>query len=100
MKDAALGSGTQTRFGQVAGLLRTLLTEYRRAIAADVLYEDLKCMNAVARTREGIARSDIPRRVFDELYSPAGRVPSAVPLLGTRHAQRPKTSPIEPATAA
>jgi hypothetical protein len=79
----------------IAGFLRVLLTEYRRAIAADGLYEDLKRMNAVARAREGIACSDIPRRVFDELYTSAGQVPSAA----ARHAQRPKTSAIEPATA-
>lgn len=95
MRDAAVGPGTRTRFGQIAGFFRILLTEYRRAIAADALYEELKRMNAVARTREGIAGSDIPRRVFDELYTSAGQVPSAA----ARQAQRPKTSAIEPATA-
>jgi len=79
-----------------AGFLRTLFTEYRSAIAADVLYEELKRMNAVERTRDGIAGADIPRRVFDELYSSPGRVPNATVHL----AQRPKTSAIEPATAA
>ena len=100
MKNAIVGSGTRTRFGQLAGFFHLLLTEYRRAIAADVLYENLRRRNAVARTREGIACSDIPRRVFDELYSSAGQVPSAAQPSGARHSERPKTSAIEPATAA
>ena len=83
-----------------AGFFRTLLTEYRRAIAADRLYEELKRMNAGARRREGLAGSDIPRRVFDALYSSAGQVPSAAQPSGARHPERPKTSSIEPATAA
>ena len=100
MKDAAVGSGKLTRFGQLAGLFRVLLTEYRRAIAADELYDELKRMNAGARRRKGIAGSDIPRRVFDELYCSAGRLPGAAPPSGARDAERPKTSAIEPATAA
>jgi hypothetical protein len=100
MKNATVGSGTRTKFGQLAGVLHLLLTEYRRAIAADVLYEDLKRRNAVARTREGIACSDIPRRVFDELYSSAGQVSAAASPSGARHPERPKTNSIEPATAA
>jgi hypothetical protein len=100
MKNATVGSGTRTKFGQLSGFLHLLLTEYRRAIAADVLYDDLKRRNAAARTREGIACSDIPRRVFDELYSSGGQVSAAAQPSGARHAERPKTSAIEPATAA
>ena len=88
MKDAALGSGTRTRFGQIAGFFQILLTEYRRAIAADARYEDLKRMNAVARMRDGVACSDIPRRVFNELYSSGGQAPGAAPPLGALRAER------------
>ena len=57
-------------------------------------------MNAVARTREGMAWSEIPRRVFDEFYSSGGPVPKAAAPRGTRHAERFKTNSVESATAA
>ncbi len=82
MKSAAVRSGTRTRFRQIAGFFQILLTEYRRAITAAALHEDLKRMNAVVRTREDIACSEIPRRIFDELYSSGGRGPSAAPPQG------------------
>ena len=82
MKSAAVRSGTRTRFRQIAGFFHLLLTEYRRAIAAAALHEDLRRMNAVARTREAMACSEIPRRIFDELYSSGGRGPSAAPPQG------------------
>ena len=100
MKDATVGSGARTRLRQIAGLFHLLLTEYRRAIAAAALHEDLRRMNAVARTREGMAWSEIPRRVFDEFYSSGGPVPKAAAPRGTRHAKRFKTNSVESATAA
>jgi len=77
MKEATARSGTRTRFRQIAGFFHLLLTEYRRAIAAAALHEDLRRMNAVARTRENIACSEIPRRVFAAFYSSGGPVRKA-----------------------
>jgi len=100
MKDAAVGSGARTRFRQIAGFFHLLLTEYRRAIAAAALHEDLRRMNAVARTREAMACSEIPRRVFAEFYSSGEPVRKAAAPRGTRHAERFKTNSVESATAA
>ena len=46
-----------------------IIVEYRRAIAAEKLYVSLKRENDSALAHEGTARSDIPRRVFEEFYS-------------------------------
>ena len=46
-----------------------IVIEYRRAIAAEKHYASLKCESETALAREGTARSDIPRRVFEEFYS-------------------------------
>ena len=100
MKEATARSGTRTRFRQIAGFFQILLTEYRRAITAAALHEDLKRMNAVVRTREDIACSEIPRRVFAEFYSSGEPVRKAAAPRGTRHAERFKTNSVESATAA
>lgn len=49
--------------------IRLLVAEYRRAMAAEDYYGGLKRMSATALAQDGIARCDIPRRVFDEFYS-------------------------------
>lgn len=49
--------------------IRLLVTEYRRAMAAEDYYDGLKRMSATALAQQGITRRDIPRRVFDDLYS-------------------------------
>ena len=46
-----------------------VVVEYRRAIAAEKHYVSLKCKSDRALAHEGTARSDIPRRVFEEFYS-------------------------------
>jgi len=58
------------------GYLRALATvcagiviEYRRAIAAEEHYASLKRESDTVLAHEGTARSDIPRRVFEEFYS-------------------------------
>ena len=48
-----------------AGVVR----EYQQAIAAEEHYVSLKCASDTALAHEGTARSDIPRRVFEEFYS-------------------------------
>ena len=97
MKEATARSGTRTRFRQIAGFFQILLTEYRRAITAAALHEDLKRMNAVVRTRE-----ILPVRKFRAAFltssipqADGGRVrrrPS-----GARHAERLETSSPESA---
>ena len=49
-----------------------LVTEYRRAFAAEEYYVGLKRMNASALAREGIARCDISRCVFRKFYAFSG----------------------------
>jgi hypothetical protein len=49
--------------------LSTVIAEYRRAVAAERRYDDLKRMGATALAREGIAPADISRRIFNEFYS-------------------------------
>ena len=46
-----------------------LSAEYRRAIAAERRYDELKRMAATSLAREGLAAADIPRRIFNEFYS-------------------------------
>jgi hypothetical protein len=46
-----------------------IMVEYRRAIAAEKYYVSLKRESDTALAHEGTARSDIPRRVFEEFYS-------------------------------
>lgn len=55
--------------GSALGSLIVALAEFGRAIAAAQRYEDLR----YGRGRhEGIARTDIPRRIFEEFYSDSG----------------------------
>jgi hypothetical protein len=51
------------------GFVFIVFTEFRRAVAAQQRYEDLKGKGTAALAREGIARADIPRRIFEEFYS-------------------------------
>ena len=53
----------------LAALCADIIVEYRRAIAAEKHYVSLKCESDTALAHEGTARSDIPRRVFEEFYS-------------------------------
>lgn len=46
-----------------------VFAEFRRAVAAEQRYEELKRNSTAALAREGIARPGVPRRVFEEFYS-------------------------------
>jgi hypothetical protein len=69
MTDIADIRETRTRLRQPANSIRTLVAEFRRALAAERLYEELKCKSGTERAREGIGAPNIARRVFDDLYS-------------------------------
>lgn len=58
-------AGRWPSFGSVI----IVLAELRRAIAAEQRYDELRRKNAAALTLEGIARTEIPRRIFEEFYS-------------------------------
>jgi hypothetical protein len=51
------------------GFVFIAFTEFRRAVAAEQRYEYLKGRSTAALAREGIARADVPRRIFEEFYS-------------------------------
>ena len=50
-------------------LLLAILAEFRRARAAEQRYEKLRRAGAAALARDGIVRTDLPRRIFEEFYS-------------------------------
>jgi predicted N-acyltransferase len=47
----------------------TVSAEFRRAIAAERRYDELRRKDAAGLALEGIAGAEIPRRVFEEFYS-------------------------------
>jgi hypothetical protein len=51
------------------GVLRAVLAEFQRAVAAAHRYERLKGAGAAALARNRIRPADIPRRIFDEFYA-------------------------------
>ena len=51
------------------GFCFVFLAEFRRAVAAQQRYEDLKSMDAGALAYEGVPRAEISRRIFEEFYS-------------------------------
>ena len=55
------------RAGRFQGL-RLLLAEYRRAVAAEAFYEQLRCASGATTSRKA-PRSEIARAVFEELYA-------------------------------
>lgn len=66
---------THTRGAGYLQVLRDawqLVAEYHWALAAENYYGDLKQKSTRALAQDGIARSDIPRRVFDRFYSSCG----------------------------
>ena len=78
--------GTIVRFGSRAplagrwprfGFLVTIFSEFRRAVAAEERYDELKRREAAALALEGIARTEIPRCIFDSL-TPTKRHESAL----------------------
>ena len=75
MARAAVASGAsqihRIRPGHWLGLgfVFIVFAEFRRAVAAEQRYEELKGKSTAALAREGIAHPDVARRVFEELYS-------------------------------
>jgi hypothetical protein len=57
-------------FWSRGGYTAVLVTELRRAIAAEHRYEELKRLDAVAGKRG--SRADIARLVFEEFYASGG----------------------------
>ena len=51
-------------------LLALGFDEWKRALAAEQRYHDLKQTDVTALARDGASRGDIPRMVFNEFYSP------------------------------
>ena len=51
------------------GFVFIVFAEFRRAVAAEQRYEELKGKSTAALAREGIAHPDVPRRIFEEFYS-------------------------------
>jgi hypothetical protein len=61
-------------FAAAAQLAAVLLSEYRRAVAAERRYEKLRCADALMLARKDITSSDdIARCVFAEMYSGASQ---------------------------
>jgi hypothetical protein len=84
--DIARTHERQAGFLPALRTIRTLIAEYRRAIAAEEHYADLKRMSRTARTHEDIADGGIPRRVFETFYSSrAERIGNPAP----RHTKNP-----------
>jgi len=54
------------RTGSFLGL-KLLLAEYRRAVAAEAFYEQLRCASGAAPSGK-VPRSEIARAVFEKLY--------------------------------
>ena len=54
------------RTGRFVGL-KLLLAEYRRAVAAEAFYEQLRCASGATSSGK-VPRSEIARAVFDQLY--------------------------------
>jgi hypothetical protein len=50
------------------GFIGVVLSEFKRAVAAEQHYEHLKRASAAALARDGILPTDIPRRIFEEFY--------------------------------
>jgi hypothetical protein len=65
------------------GFVFIVLTEFRRAVAAEQRYEYLKGRGTAALACEGIARADVARRIFEEFYSRRADECKRVP--GDRH---------------
>ena len=51
------------------GFVFIVFAEFRRAVAAEQRYEELKGNSTAALAREGVAHPGAPRRVFEEFYS-------------------------------
>jgi hypothetical protein len=47
--------------------LKLLLAEYRRAVAAEAFYEQLRCASGATPSGK-VARSELARAVFEKLY--------------------------------
>jgi hypothetical protein len=59
----------QDRRSSKPGFLGVVLAEFRRALAAERRYEDLRRANPSALARADLVCADIPRRIFEKFYS-------------------------------
>lgn len=59
----------KTAYGKVLAICRTIVREYRRAVAAEEYYWILKEESSGTPAFQGICRDDIPRRVFESFCS-------------------------------
>jgi hypothetical protein len=64
-----LPTGARMRLRSTANVLAILCYEYRRAVAAERHYEKLHRADRHSRSRAGVAKASITRRVFVEMYS-------------------------------
>jgi hypothetical protein len=69
----------QNRRGSGLEYFRVVLAEFQRAMAAEQRYEYLRRAGTAALARDGIVRTDISRRIFDEFYSSSAEPRSGVP---------------------
>jgi hypothetical protein len=60
------------------GIARAYLAEYRKAIAADTLYADLRGMSAAELSKHGLRRRNLAQFIRDRLY-PGAIAPSSGP---------------------
>ena len=61
-------ASSRSRLASVAKVLAILCAEYRRAVAAERRYEELRHTNASSLTGGRTNRADIARRLFTEIY--------------------------------
>jgi hypothetical protein len=86
MTDIARTHEPQAGYLPALKAIRTLIAEYRRAIAAEERYANLMRMSRTACAHEGIAHGGIPRRIFETFYSSrAERIGDPAP----RHTKNP-----------
>jgi hypothetical protein len=62
-------SGSDTLVIGLAHLLAVLRSEYRRALAAERRYQELRHTNALTVADNHATSADVPRRLFAEMYS-------------------------------
>jgi hypothetical protein len=59
--------------GGLAHVCAVLFSEYQRAVAMECRYEALRRTAPHELAKDGIAKMDIARRIFEEFYCGSGR---------------------------
>ncbi len=62
------GGSSATPVIRLAHLLAVLRSEYRRALAAERRYQELRHTNAVTVADNRATSADVPQRLFAEIY--------------------------------